>query len=182
MHFPFGSLTEFLATYGALLASVGLGWNLYRDLLDRAKLEVSVDVRRFARGEDGTVFVVKPDLPVEGATEQLYVVMSVVNVGRRPVVWKGWGGKYFKPVDVGHGRGKKSGFTIVGRALPKMLREAESHSEFTELTSDLRPASENVKSLFMWDSSGKFWKVSRRQLKELKRDARRFSEGRNDQD
>ena len=50
MYFPFGSLTEFLAAYGALLASIGFGWNLYRDLLDRARLQVSVNVRRIATG------------------------------------------------------------------------------------------------------------------------------------
>jgi hypothetical protein len=125
MHFPLGSLTEFLAAYGALLASVGFGWNLYRDLLDRAKLQVSVNVRRIGRGADGKFFAVKPDLRVERASEQLYVVMSVVNVGRRPVLWQGWGGKYHKPVD-----GSNALF-IVGRDLPKMLQEGESHSEFT---------------------------------------------------
>jgi hypothetical protein len=172
VYFPFGSLTEFLAAYGALLASVGFGWNLYRDLLDRAKLQVSVNVRRIARGPDGTVFHCKPDLPVEGASEQLYVVMSVVNVGRRPVVWQGWGGKYHKPVDTV--RGRRSGFSIVGRELPKMLAEAQSHSEFTELQADVRPASEDVKSLFMWDSSGKYWKLSRKELRKLKKEAREF--------
>lgn len=172
MYFSFGSLTEFLAAYGALLASIGFGWNLYRDLLDRAKLQVSVNVRRIAKDEDGRPFMVKPDLRVEGASQQLYVVMSVVNVGRRPVLWQGWGGKYHKPVDAVDGR--NPGFSIVPQMLPKMLQEAESHSEFTELQPDLRPASENVKSLFMWDASGKYWKLSRKELKQLKQEARHF--------
>jgi hypothetical protein len=168
MYFPFGSLTQFLAAYGALLASVGFGWNLYRDLLDRAKLQVSVKVRRIARGADGKFFAVKPDLPVEDASEQLYVVMSVANVGRRPVLWQGWGGKYHKPVS-----GKKL-FFIIGQDLPKMLHEGEYHSEFTALEPDLGPANENVKSLFMWDASGKEWKLSRKGLKKLKQEARDF--------
>jgi hypothetical protein len=170
MHFPFGSLTEFLAAYGALLASVGFGWNLYRDLLDRARLQVSARVRRIVTGADGRFFSVKPDLPVEGASEKLYVVMSVVNVGRRPVLWEGWGGKYRKPVN-----GRDS-FYIVARDLPKMLQEGESHSEMTLLEPDLRPPSENVKSLLMWDASGRYWKLSRKGLRELKREARRFGE------
>jgi hypothetical protein len=137
MSFPFRSLTEFLAAWGALLASIGLGWNLYRDLLDRAKLQVSVNVRRIEKSMDGKPFAA---LPVEGVSEQLYVITSVTNVGRRPVLWQGWGGKYRTPVE-----GKKA-FFIVSRELPKMLKEAESHSEFTELRADLRPASANVKS------------------------------------
>ncbi len=170
MHFPFGSLTQFLAAYGAILASIGFGWNLYRDLLDRARLQVAVNVRRIAQVAGGKFFAAKPDLPVEGASAQLYVVMSVVNVGRRPVLWQGWGGKYRKPVD---GRGS---FFIVGRDLPKMLQEGESHSEMTTLEPDLCPASENVKSLFMWDASGKHWKLSRNGLKKLKQEARDFQQ------
>lgn len=168
MYFPFGSLTEFLAAYGALLASVGFGWNLYRDLLDRPRLQVSVRVRRIAKGADGKLFAAKPDVPVEGASKQLYVVMSVANLGRRPVLWEGWGGKYHNPVD------GKGSFFIVGRDLPKMLHEGESHSEITALEPDLRPANENVKSLFMWDASGKHWELSRKGLKELKQEARDF--------
>ena len=65
-------------------------------------------------------------------------------------------------------------FFIVGRDLPKMLQEGESHSEMTALQPDLCPASENVKSLFMWDASGKYWKLSRKGLKKLKQEARDF--------
>lgn len=163
---PFHGLTEFLAVYGALLSSVGLGWNLYRDLLDRPRLQVSANVRRIAVGADGKSFALKPSLQFEGASEQLFVIMSVVNVGRRPVLWQGWGGKYFKPVD-----GKDS-FFVIGRDLPKMLQEGHTHSEFTEL--DFRPTVANVKSLFMWDASGKHWKLSRKRLGELKREAHEF--------
>lgn len=158
-------ITEFLATYAAILSSIGLGWTLYRDLLDRAKLQVSVRVRRIAVGADGKSFAVKPDLPVEGASQQLFVVMTVVNVGRRPVLWKGWGGRFHKTVN------GRDHFSVVGRDLPKMLQEGETHSEFTALEDDLRPANDNVKKIFMWDASGREWKLSRRQLRELKREA-----------
>ena len=137
------TLTQFLAGYGALLSSIAFGWNIYRDLLDRAKLQVSANVRRIVTGADGRSFAAKPDLPVEGASAQLFVVMSVVNVGRRPVQWHGWGGHYHKPEN------GKTGFTIIGRQLPKMLKEGETHSELTALETDLSPVSENVKSLFL---------------------------------
>ncbi len=168
MRLPFSRLTEFLAAYGALLSSVGFGWTLYRDLLDRAKLQVSASIRRIGRGADGKFFACKPDLPIEGASEQLFVVMDVVNVGRRPVLWQGWGGKYHKSED------GKTAFLIVGRDLPKMLQEGETHSEFTILEADLRPAHDNVRSLFVWDPSGKHWKLTRNALKKLKQEARRF--------
>jgi hypothetical protein len=159
------NLTKFLAAWGAILATFGLGWTLYRDLLDRAKIQVSASVRRIGRSTDGKYYAVAPKVNVE-ASEKLFVVMKVVNVGRRPVLWQGWGGKYHKPDSEG------TAFFIVGQHLPKMLHEGESHSELTELEADLRPASENVKRLHMWDPSGREWALSRKQLKQLKNEAR----------
>jgi hypothetical protein len=161
-----GHLTTFLAAWGALLATFGLGWNLYRDLLDRSKLQISARVRRIGRSGDGKHYAVSPTLKVQ-ASEKLFVVMTVVNVGRRPVLWQGWGGKYRKPEADG------SSFFIVGQNLPKMLQEGESHCELTELDRDYKPASENVKTLFVWDAAGKHWALSRKQLKELKDEARK---------
>jgi hypothetical protein len=163
---PAGILTTFLAAWGALLGTFGLGWTLYRDLLDRGKLQISARVRRIGRSEDGKYYAVSPSVKVQ-ASEKLFVVMSVVNVGRRPVLWQGWGGKYRKPEPEGNS------FFIVGQNLPKMLQEGESHSELTELARDFKPASENIRSLFVWDAAGKHWALSRKQLKTLKEEARR---------
>jgi hypothetical protein len=159
-------LTKFLAAWGAILATFGLGWTLYRDLLDRAKLQVSAKVRRIGRSTDGKYYAVAPKLQVE-ASEKLFVVMSVVNVGRRPVMWQGWGGKYHKREAEG------TAFFIVGQNLPKMLQEGESHSELTALDNDLKPASENVRKLYIWDASGREWALSKKQLRKLKEEARK---------
>jgi hypothetical protein len=40
------SVTGILAIYGAALSSVGFGWNLYRDLLDKARVKVTAHIRR----------------------------------------------------------------------------------------------------------------------------------------
>jgi hypothetical protein len=160
---PQDNLTKFLAAWGAILATFGLGWTLYRDLLDRGKLQISARVRRIGMSADGKYYAVSPNVNVE-ASQKLFVVMSVVNIGRRP--WQGWGGKYHKR------EGEKNAFYIVGRGLPKMLQEGESHSELTDLEANLMPASENVKKLYVWDAAGKEWRLSRKQLKELKREAR----------
>jgi hypothetical protein len=159
------TITDVLAAYGSILASVGFGWNLYRDLLDRARLQVSANVRRIMQTGDGKWYAVKPDLGVAGASAQLYVVVDVTNVGRRPVQWTGWGGKYHKPVN------GKGSFTIIPFALPKMLNEGETHSEYTDA---LNPAGENVKRLFIWDAAGNHWNLSRRALRELKAESHKF--------
>lgn len=142
----------------------GLGWTLYRDLLDRPKLEISASVKRLVFGPDGSPKVaVSPNVHIE-ASQQLYVMMNVVNVGRRPIVWQGWGCVYHKRE--AHG----TGFGMLTTYLPKKLGDGESHSEFTELESDLRPASDNVKRMFIWTASGKKKALSRKQLKELKKE------------
>jgi hypothetical protein len=166
--------TTILAVYGALLASVMFGWNLFRDLGDRARLKLSANIRKLTVDTDGRFFAASPDLEVQPSTDQLYVLLTVVNVGRRPIQWEGWGGKYREPVN------GKMGFTITGRALPRMLNERESHREFTELEADLRPANDNVKKLYMWDASGKEWKLSWWQLRKLREKARKFSNAKGD--
>lgn len=108
----------------------------------------------FVQSADGKWYAVNHDLAVADASEQLYVIMSAVNTGRRPVVWEGWGGNYHKPVN------GKTSFAIIPRNLPRKLEEGESHSELTNLEDDLQPASKNVKRLFLWDATGKKWKLS----------------------
>jgi hypothetical protein len=125
---PPDNLTKFLAAYGALLASIGFGWNLYRDLRDRAKLKVSASICRLTIDGQGNWVAITSAVKM-GGTNQRYVVMSVVNVGRRPIVWKGWGGKYRK---------RKNGtqFAVLDRTiknhLPKRLQEGEEHSTCIE--------------------------------------------------
>jgi hypothetical protein len=159
------TLTTFLATWGAVLSTFGLGWTFYRDLHDRARLKLTAHVRRVVQSANGQWYAVKPDLAVVGASAQLFIVMDVTNVGRRPVHWIGWGGKYHTPVD------GKDGFSVIPHALPKKLGEGDWHSEYTD---ELKPAEENVKQLFIWDASGKHWNLSRRALRELKAESLKF--------
>ena len=55
-----------------------------------------------------------------------------------------------------------------------MLKEGESHQEMTLLQKDLAPADDNVRSLYIWDPSGKEWNLSRRQMKRLRSEAKKF--------
>jgi hypothetical protein len=46
-------LTQFLAAWGALLSTFGVGWTFYRDFRDRACLKVTMNIRRLVKGPDG---------------------------------------------------------------------------------------------------------------------------------
>jgi hypothetical protein len=156
------TITGLLAFYGAVLSSIAVGWNLYRDLHDRAKLKLVAHLRRIARSECGTqVYAVSPDLPIAGKSDAVYIVLNVTNVGRRPVRWDGWGGERKDGTD---------DFTVIPRHLPKMLAEGESHTEFAE---NLHTEIENVKKIFIWDAGMTKWNLSRRELRKLKAEVRK---------
>lgn len=160
------TLTSLLAFYGAALSSIAFGWNLYRDLRDRARLKVKMHIRRLVRNLDGKWYQLTPDLSVEGATEKLFLVADVTNIGRRPVKWTGWGGRYHKA------QNGKMAFRIIPSVLPIMMKEGESCSEMTD---DLSAAGENVRALFIDDAADKRWYLSRRDLRKLKHERRKFA-------
>lgn len=167
---PDSGLTKFLAVWGAILSSITFGWSLYRDLRDRAKIKVSAELRRIGRREgDGAFFTADPDLPIHGVSEKLFVVVSVVNVGRRSMRWKGLGGTYRHAVS-----GSK-GFLVSARYLPKTLQEQEQHDELFDFEPpfDQELANGQLKRLYIWDVAGEEWSVPRRDLKKLVADAKK---------
>jgi hypothetical protein len=149
------SLTTILAIYAAILSSIAIGWNLYRELHDRARVKISISLMRLATGTDGRQFAVAPHLPMEHASADVHVVVKMTNAGRRPVLLQGWGGEFKIPEN------GKDKFVVISQGLPRMLKGHESHQEFTP---DLSVVSPNIKVLFVWDSSGKNWYVSDQEL------------------
>ncbi len=67
------TLEGFLAVFGAVTATFAVGWNLVRDLKDSGKLRI-----------DAMIGKKHPD-----PTEQQYLLVTITNVGRRPVFVKG---------------------------------------------------------------------------------------------
>lgn len=170
VHVEWNSTTA-LAIYGAVVATITFGWNLFRDLRDRGKLKIFASVRRIVEGPNGARYSIKHDFPAEGASEGLYIVMTVANIGRRPMRWEGWGGRYKTPY-----KGKKA-FLCIPRYLPKILAEKESHQEYTELEPEFDLG--NIKKLYIWDGVDGEWKLSRWQLRKLRseaKEARAFKE------
>jgi hypothetical protein len=136
-------LSDFLALWGAILSTVAITWNVLRDVRERAKLRIDPMIGR-----------IHPD-----STNRDYVVLTIANVGRRPVLVKGWGGR--RTPD-GEGR---DAFLVTSPELPKMLKEGEYvivHSSHLEIVG---PA---TKEIHVWDSSGRNWRLSKNQLKHLR--------------
>jgi hypothetical protein len=163
--FAFGwNATVAIACYAAVLATITFGWNLFRDLRDRGKIKIHASVRRIVEGQAGARYSVKHDLPAMGASEELYLVMTVSNVGRRPMRWEGWGGYYKKPYK------GKPGFFCIPRHLPKILAEKEIHQEYTELEPEFDL--DDLKQLYIWDGLDRECKLSWWQLHKLRSEAK----------
>jgi hypothetical protein len=161
-----GTLTTVLAVWGAFLSSVTFGWNLFRDFNDRAKVRFEANVRTILPRIDGAFMAVNPGLLPPEERTNINIVVTVANVGRRPLRWVGFGGSYRTPVN------GKSGFMLNARYLPRTLQEAEVHDEYAEV--DLQLLNDNIQSLYIWDSFDRKWFLKRRNLRQLVKDARQY--------
>jgi hypothetical protein len=140
------SLTAVLAVYGALLSSLVFGWNLYRDLTNRGKLKVSCWIGQRI---------------IEGGPEDSkdYLVYTVTNVGRQPILVTHVGGTT-KP----SGSMRHNAFMVATREIPRMLHPGEYVLAYA---SDLSILDENLISLWALDSLEKHHKVKRAVTKQL---------------
>jgi len=162
-------LTAVLAFWGAMLSSITFGWTLYRDLRDRAKIKVTAQIRRIGQREgDSQWYAAEPSMNIHGLGDELYVVVTVTNVGRRRMNWKGWGGTYRTPVN------GRNTFLVSARYLPKILEEQEQHVEFTGV--DEQISTGNLKAISIWDGVGRRWHVSRRDMKKLRADIEEYAQ------
>ena len=163
------NMTAFLAVWGAILSSITFGWTLYKDLRDKAKIKLSAQLRIIGEREgDGAPFVAAPHLNIQGAGDQLFIVVSVINIGRRRMRWKGLGGTYRTPVN-----GRQT-FIVSARNLPKIREEQEALDEIAELNQEIVDG--NLKGIYIWDGSGRIWRVPRKEIKQLKADIEKYVE------
>lgn len=139
------TLTDVVAFWGATVATANVGWTFARDWRDRGRLEVMAII--------GKIYPTRVD--------KNRVIVTITNIGRRPITISGLYGTLRN-----NSNGKDS-FFVKTQFLPKKLAETESITEVTELIDDLP----NVKSLLVYDTSGKKWQLPRKALQVLKRQA-----------
>ena len=141
------SLTTALAFYGALLSSILFGWNLYRDLTNKGKLRIHF-------------FIGKGFIPGQPLDENEYLVYSLTNVGRQPMMVIHIGGSM-----------KKDSVIIPSKHLPKMLNPGEYILDYSLNLGLL--TEKGLKNLWATDSLGKYHKLRKSVLKNLIKEARK---------
>jgi hypothetical protein len=140
--------TTVLAIWGAILSSFTLGWNLYRDFLQRGRLRVTCYI--------GQIFG-DPTI----SQEKRLLIWNVTNVGKEPVVLTNIGGS------IG-----ETAFVVNTRdPLPRTLGPGDY---FTGFSDDLSVLKQELEYLCAYDSLGRIFKASKKAVKEL---IRKFESG-----
>lgn len=153
------TLTDALATYGAILSTIGVLWNVVLYLKDSPKIVLSVMLGRFMPCEGRTL---QTWVVARNRSEATHFIVTIANHGRRPVFVTKWFIKL---------EGDK-GFLMVGpHYLPKTLSENDYVIEFTE---ELEFMTKPIAQVAVMDSTGKQWKLGRNQLKALNAEAASF--------
>jgi hypothetical protein len=140
------SFTSVLAAYGALVSTVAVLWNVFRDVTDRGKLRVHCYLGKIVTGS-----TIDP---------RTYLIYQVTNVGRRAAVVTNVGGRRTKqPGD------EWLAFVIKPRNLPKTLQPGEYLMEYSPDLAGLT----RVTKFEAYDSHGRYYRAPRADLREIRK-------------
>ena len=129
------------------ISGVALGWNIYRDLVDRGKLSLTCYLGNFVR--PGSV----------DWDKRTYLCWKVTNVGRQPVVLSAVGGD--REQDPHHW------FLMppyLGEHIPAMLQPGETHVSASRDLSVLKPG---LTSLWARDTLGRTYRAPKSEVEQV---------------
>jgi hypothetical protein len=158
--------TTLLAFYGALLSTVALVWNFLRDLRDNPRVKVRISLKPVAYDSARRPYAVALDLPIEGASEQVFLYFNIVNVGRRKVILTGMGGDQ---------RSGHKHFLIPKPVVLTSPVTLEEGQEISELSPDLSLVGNNTRRLYIWDTAGRHWKVGWTNLRKVRKQVKKHT-------
>lgn len=137
------TITLIIAIWGAVLSTVAMGWNLYRDLMDKGRLRVNC---YFGMIVQEGVGIEKEDV----------LFWTITNIGRKPVLLTHIGGQL-----------KDTHFMLKDHVgLPKMLQPGEYVSDHMDEFSVFK--GKELKNLTAIDSIGRTYKAPKKQLNKVK--------------
>lgn len=146
--------TDFLAVWGALLATLSIIWNVVRDLRDRADVRLSAMIGYLVEPPPiGRPLTFRAAVEKKDAT---HLMVSITNHGRRSVLIT----KLFFQHE-----GDSGMYAALAQTLPRMLRE----NEFTvEYTNELDVLRHKLKRVYAVDSTGREWDLEKTLLDKLR--------------
>lgn len=168
-------LTRALALLGAatsilalLVSLVSLAWTIWRDIRDTGRPQITLMVGQMlqARGLARPAIRSAPAGSSPGLDyEHLFVF--VTNAGRQPITIAKIGG-FSGPrlgIRLPGFTWRRQGWVLHTRNLPKILQPTESVTEWFDDARD----GVDIRVLYVWDSTGKGWRVSNRALRQIRK-------------
>lgn len=143
-------VTTIVAVYGAAVSTLVAAWNIFREVTNRGRLRVSVNIAEMYQPGVGRI-----------AADKLWY--KVTNVGRRPIHLTQIGGGL---------RNGKHFLITVPRQFPIKLEPGET---FDDASTDAKflDGPDQIVFLGAWDTLGKIHKLPRRRLKALLKERRK---------
>jgi len=146
----YDTISIWLATGGIILSSVAIGWNIFRDLINKGKLRVVCFIGYVTADPD--------------TRDKL--IYNITNIGKKPIIADKVMGAY-KKEKFSFKRWQKScsTFFINPRYIPKKLEPGEHVAEWTYI--DQKFKLENIKHLFVIDTVGRIYKAKKKDVNKV---------------
>jgi hypothetical protein len=156
------SLADWLAFYGAGLATALAGWEIYKYRQERPQLRVEaliagLSIRFVVPGES----VEWKDQFLQGGNPP-FLAVKIANVGRHPVV-------------VARVGGTQGGVDFSIKYPPVELPQTLEPNAVMQVAGPPTLVDDSLERLGVWDPTGRKWLLSRKQLNVLKKQAREIN-------
>jgi len=132
--------SDVAAWWGAVVATVALGWNVLRAVRSKGRLKLEATFQ----ADD-----MDPQSPPVFA-------IQVTNVGSKPILVQG--------IAIERKKGSAPGHLFFPCQIPKMLARGHYFLQTLDRTGWLPTA---IKKLYAWDSTGRHWCMARREMRRL---------------
>jgi hypothetical protein len=140
--------SDVAAWWGAIVATIALGWNILRAVRLKGRLKLQAMYR-----VDST----QPHLPP-------VLTVRVTNVGSKPIMVQG--------IAIQRKKGSEPSHYFFPCQIPKMLAQG---GFFVEVIDRAGWLPLNTEKLYVWDSSGGHWHMHRKEVRHLVDEHRRLS-------
>lgn len=132
------TVTDVLAIWGAVVSTFAVTLSATSWWRDRPRLHIRAMLAEMVPSDD--------DRP--------HLVLTVVNLGHRPILLQKWGW-----LDQGVSAG---GGIVIAHELPRMLKEGDS---VTLKTHELSILGESTKEIVIWDMANRSWRLPAGQIR-----------------
>jgi hypothetical protein len=157
---------DIISSLALFIASISLCWNIVKDfIVDKMSVELHIIFGEVGniKNSETALFAEAGSLTPNHKFDNVGTLVKIINIGRRSIVVRGVGGEFTNNKE----------FSMVVKGLPKLLNPYEEFSNVSEVRDSFMNKVKNneVKKLWVQDTTGKKWFISKKGLQKLKETA-----------